>query len=240
MLSLLVHLFAMAFAGPVPTTCREVIATPGVYLLKNDCEGTGPWLLDVQADYVTLDLGGHTLRCSDADPESTMAGIKAVYAKDFNLINGRVEGCHTGLLATHAERATVRGIDFSGQTSVGVNVGGRDHRILENRFEDIGSDQVETAYGIIGPGARSIVAGNTIKNVGRNPETKGIGIVLSARSTGTLIKDNTIATTTADPDDYPIWIPEGPLAILSGNVLEGYGEKVVGGTSVNAHFIPRG
>ena len=83
------------------------------------------------------------------------------------------------------------------------------------------------AIAIIGPGARSLVAGNTIRNVGRQkggepPNTAdGIGILVLGTSIDALILNNTITLDAPNAKDVPIWVVGGALTI-AGYVIPGY------------------
>jgi hypothetical protein len=62
LLSALMLSAALAHGGSIPITTPTVITTSGSYLLANDITSTnGGFAIDIQANDVKLDLGGHTV-----------------------------------------------------------------------------------------------------------------------------------------------------------------------------------
>lgn len=137
-----------------------VIGEPGLYCLTRSHEIalTGGAAIEVQADHVTVDLGGHTI-------DNTRGGLASKALGIFSWERGHVV-VKNGTLVSFEEAVALSG-PFGGSYSF-------NHRVEDLRVVNSG----ESAIGITGND--SVVRGNTIHHVGIGLSSKDpvSGIVL--------------------------------------------------------------
>jgi len=200
----------------VPTT----ISTPGSYCLTADLVSTGAaTAITVAADYVDLDLDGHTL----TGPANAAAGVFGIYAiaqRDVHVHNGTVRGFDRGVFLTDtlvgfpatdpsgaSTRHEIDHMRIEG-AAVGISVLGHfssvhDNVVLDARQFGIGggSSYVNGKTGAINIQANQVL--NTVASVDSHVPVYGI----SAGGTGSVVQDNFISTLRG---------PTGSAAIFAG------------------------
>lgn len=240
MISFLLYLLSGLF-GPAPedlrpraVSCGATLSEPRAYVVEHDCSSSAAtFLFNVVSDSVSLDLGGRTFHCEDPGAK----GILANNTRNFRVWNGRITGCHTGVEARYAHGLRIEQVAFVDLTAYGVNVSGNDNQIVDSRFERIGRDGVKQAFGIVGPGVRSVVAGNVFVDIGQG-STGGIAALVIGGVADCLFLNNTFAIKAAEPGDFPIWIVSGASVILKGNTLSGYPAGIAAVPGAQVYSLP--
>jgi hypothetical protein len=216
-------LLALGTASAETTQCTEItavpfqITAPGVYCLKGSVSGNGGVLIG--ADYVTLDLNGHTLAVTSG------IGVAGFGSRNATVRNGTIRG---GTFAVSLEgfQGTsghlVEGIRAEG---VGLRVYG-DGSVVRNNVVIGANGGTTINYGIeTGNGAGMRVSDNVIANPGAgfSGEVGGIRVI---NATGALIERNAI--TRAEPP-----VPGANYGIL---MMSSEGTTVAANRIVNAYF----
>jgi hypothetical protein len=208
----------VAFAPAVPAApakinrCPTTITQPGAYELQDNLDSTGT-CITVQADWVTIDLGGFRIR--GAGRGSAITGTGPIAVRGTAVRNGTVTNFENGIEIPHGSVDNVRSMDnanvgilvFSGAVrnshaegntnNHGISVGGRS--IVT------GNISVRNATGISASHA-STINGNTVAD---NPMH---GIVTAG--TGLSIANNTVFNN----GGFGIYV-DCPSLVLANTVL---------------------
>jgi hypothetical protein len=228
---------APALAAPVPS--NGIINTPGTYELAADRTSTGMFNIKITVSNVTLDLNGKTVRCSPSDPGTAVTfGVYATSLNNVTIRNGKITGCFFGVHAGYSNYTTIDGVDFTGNTYIGANMGGVGGVVRDSIFADIaGYDDEAYAIGINNPGSNCIVERNVFRDLYRQPGAapgvpgEGVGILGSANATGCTFRNNWLENSPGY--DIGIWIGSGGSATILENTIVGFGRGVVGGGSAD-------
>jgi len=236
LLSFPMFLASPAFAGsPVPVD--GVISEPGDYYLTADRTSVGPHNIKIEADNVDLNLNGFTVRCDPPNP-ATAADTYGIFASARNYLtirNGAVTGCFMGVnVRTDTHNLTIRGVDFSGNTAMGVNAGGRNTEISDSIFADIGGYATEAyAVGINNPGPNCKILRNAFRNIHRQSGApshllgEGVAVLFGANNTGCEARHNWLEND--EPDEglsIGIWVGEAPNVTISENSVTNFAQGV--------------
>lgn len=180
--------------------------------------------ITVNADDVTIDLGGHAL----IGPGSgTYSGIYMNNRSSVEIHNGTVRDfCHgiseAGINSSHSHRVIdVRAVSNG---SNGIYLSGRGHLVKDCTASDNGDSAIYTVYGIYA-GAGSTVTGNTAwrNGDGAGSDVYGIYAVEGSTVSGNTVRDNGIS---ASGDVYGI--RAGPCCTVTGNTANSNGTGATG------------
>lgn len=80
----------------VPVTDVLIISSPGHYCVQNDIISADGRGIEIRADNVTLDLGGHALSTNSSDIDKTV-GIYSSSGQDITVTNGTIMGFQIGI-----------------------------------------------------------------------------------------------------------------------------------------------
>jgi len=134
---------AAADEGRIPIFRPTVIDTPGHYVLTRDISATTGPVIRINADGVTLDLGGNSVVLSDPATPAVLVDLSGVATPKMGVTihNGRVDGGSTGIQVTgFAPRIALRQLQISGSSLYGVrwNVSGPSTESTVFEMEDTG------------------------------------------------------------------------------------------------------
>ena len=243
-------------ARPAPSTigCGDTVLSPGAYVLRASCtcEGNGP-CIKVSADNVLINLDNKTLTCAPRNPprerNDTTFGIQASSLRNFTLMgadpavakaSGKITGCYMGLHAGDGSNLFVDRVDFSGNTYVGVNTAFSTDVLLTRNTVDgiagyVGANG-HNAYAIAfyGCGTRCVVSSNMVRNVPAQAhamkpvEGEGVGVVISAGSTGAVVAYNWFENTDESLMAIAVRASDGASGIVENNSMTGFWHGVSG------------
>ena len=193
------------------------IESSGTHKLSSDLTVKGYAAILVDADDVDLDLNGYTVRClplhpkpSDGSMPPPPIGIHATGQKNVVVRNGKVTDCGRGFQASY-ENCGVRleGVDFSGNVSIGANLGGASDCIVRGcTFAKIGGDLYEAyATGLNAVGPDSVVEHNLFVDLYRQSEVEGPGegVGIIAGDGKKMIRHNWFANTVSRHGTIGVW-----------------------------------
>jgi hypothetical protein len=218
-------------------TCTDtlIISSPGSYALNHDLAGG----IAIDADDVTLDLNGKTIRCARGSGPETI-GIDAAGRSNIRITNGKITGCTIGLNAMHGGRFHIEAVDFSDNHYVGIHMlfGRGRSRIVGNVFASIAGYTKEAyAIGLYGAGSNSLVENNTFRNIvrqsGASGGGEGVAILIPEGDRGVSIRDNSI-TNEPGTNDIGIWIAAGASAAVERNAVAGFSRGIISGGRIEA------
>lgn len=216
-------------ASLVPS--NGVISSSGEYYLAADRTTTGTTNIEITASGVTLNLNGKTVRCNPANPASAVTfGVK-MNTGNNRVYNGKVTGCFMGVKADGSSGNVIEGIDFSGNTYIGVNGG---TVIRGNIFDDMAGYEGEPyAIGINAPGGNCLIFGNTFRNLHRQPVSdpekigEGVGALLNSGSTNCVVEANWFENDELGSErDIGVWVAVGGSASIHDNSFTNLGWAV--------------
>lgn len=205
LLAVLCTLAALHLAGapawaqqPADGTCSPLraadlpfIGQPGVYCLTEDVQVaiTSGYAIQIVADDVVLDLGGHTVENVAGKPGQAH-GV-AVYDQTGTVIrNGTIRGFHGGVTATLFEtlaNLVIEDLRVEHSERVGISIsgsGGVRAFLRRNVVTDTGRGyEVGNAYGISAHGGQFHLQDNVVTNTSSENYSFGIGLSRADHST---------------------------------------------------------
>ena len=238
------------------TSCTSIdrlpysITTPGTYCVVDDlsAKGTG---IEISASDVSIDLGGHLLSGPKAADVKT-SGIVSSDKTGIRIRNGRISGWLYGIylsdLVDKRRRSKdpfegghhlITGVSIDSAKFRGIRVEGRQNVVRENVVRWIGGSNRESdayAIGIESFGPSAVIADNQVLEVrgrGRADRGEGVGISISDRGSGSILRNNLISNSTVEPDrvyswpaesrsSYGIWIGGSSAVLIEGNAITNF------------------
>jgi len=199
--------------------CGQTVTKKGVYTLSRSCTGE----IRVQANGVSINLAGKTLRCGQ-----NRFGVYAPGVSGLRVYGGRITGCFTGLHAPLASRVLVDTVDFTGNRYIGLTLGGSGNAIRNSTFADIsGYPASGYAVGINAPGPNCSITRNTFRNLYKQSTAFGEGVGILLRSGKCTVQHNWMENETPDMN-IGIWIARQASAVIRENVITNFGRAIVG------------
>ena len=229
----------------IPVYQPTIITQPGHYILTRDIAGGSGNVITIQANDVTLDLNGRTIR--DANPVALI-----MIADGFSRItirNGRLSGGDTGIgygSVAAGLRLTVEKVEFSGSSSAiaiagatvvsilscriagagpgaavlvrGLGDSSYTGQFLDNVIEESGASAL-VMYGL----RAGLIRGNVITHFGKATSFAWgieIGSSVTSDQGGNVIEHNTIR---GSDDDIGIVIDGTPSNLVDQNSVSGLG-----------------
>jgi hypothetical protein len=230
------------------------IVEPGRYCLQSDVRTDGDGVV-IAADFVTLDLQGHTITGPE-NGKGDVTGIKGHLVSNVHITNGTVRGFDIGISILSDYGDPTKGfnqidrvrVEGSGQS--GIRMYGNFNRLFDSEVRNIGggppTDLVHT-HAILSAGPGAIIARNRIFEVrGGDVEkkTEGIGIAVTSIVNGAIVADNTVEFISVfsrqdewaapSPSTYGIWVGGDGMtnAAIYGNRIK----NAVNGIVVDTHI----
>jgi hypothetical protein len=185
------------------TTVPYRIVAPGSYVLAGDLALSEPAdaAIAIEADDVTLDLGGFTLSAS-ADAGCAQAiGILGAAPRGLTVRNGAVRGFREGLRVADPTLATARGTRIEGlqvveSAEAGLHVQGAGSIVRGNRVtraaDGAGGATGAVTCGLWIEGPQSRVLDNEVETGAGEPARPGCGIAIS-RGPSSIVEGNRVA-----------------------------------------------
>lgn len=184
-----------AVSAPVTevSACGAVLSAPGRYSMPADLLACPGAAIVIAASEVSLDLKGNEITCDRADGRLDVgvlgSGVSAVHVR-----NGRISGCDIGVQVVGVTDSEITDLSIQlsamdaalGIGGAAILLVGSDHNAV------IGNRATENIIGIgIFNSHDNQVTGNvTSENVGEGPIFFGMGIALSAFSSGNSLRGN--------------------------------------------------
>jgi hypothetical protein len=218
------------------TECRAmpesgVIDEPGRYCLTEDFVSDSVPAIEIRADNVEIDLGGHEVRPRSEPPAQDGIGISADEQANIRIHNGSLAGWWFALSLAGIDGLTVENLEISRIYNIGLNAtDSRNVLVRGNRLHDFlyGPSQAPIQYAVgVNLGAQNCaIIGNHIVTVPPegNPSAidfETVHILLPAESSSNcLIRENVLRATRPTPRAYGIWIGLQNQAVASHNRIE--------------------
>lgn len=211
---------------PVPK--NGVIAEPGRYCLQQDIQVDRSTGVKIEADDVTIDLGGHAIRYTGVPQEGTF-GIVAPDRTGITITNGAIGGFWFNVHCTQNERLRIRDIRFDDIPYIGVNVAqSKDVIICDNMFENFRYDLAkakDSTYVIgINIGAENVIITNnrfttSLKSgKAKDVSVETVFVLFSAEvSKDCIVAKNDMAASEVLPRSYGVWVATNAEATIVDN-----------------------
>jgi len=224
-------LLAPAFVGAACTAITAVPATlssNGRYCLTQDVAmgGTSGTAITIDADAVTLDLQGHTVRGNGAANVSTV-GINVAGHKYFDIGNGSIAGFSRGVAvvadgATRSRAGVVHDLDVHRSFLYGLLIDCDGCSVRDNAVTDTSLPAGFNGYtvdGIAVEGTGDQVTGNRVYST-RNANGETIAFAVGAANS-TTARNGAFDTHGAGDNAYGFLI-SGVSSLLVDNTAQGF------------------
>lgn len=190
------------------------ITSPGVHRLSGNVSAAN-YPIRILANGVLLDLNGFTVSCTPSSPATAQTfGIDANGRSGVHVYNGRVTGCMFGIQMGSASNVSVVGVDLTGNTYVGVNIGyATNARVRGCTFAAITGYTAEAySVGVNGVGSGALIEGNTFRDFDRQPGAAGVGegvaVLVTAGAQGVTIRGNWFENSDPEMDTIGLWVAQ--------------------------------
>lgn len=226
-----------------------VITEPGNYTLNGDLLVDRNPGLSVQADDVTIDLGGHALRFTGT-PKPGINGIVASGRSNLTICNGSLGGFWFNVHSTDCQGLRIHNVKFDDIPYVGINASkAKDMVISDNEFTNYrydipkgGKDHYIIAINT-GPD-NAVICNNlfdaqTKPGTGNTLEMETVFVLFSAEvSKNCVVVHNVMKANEVLNRGYAIWIATGAEAIVANNTVSNmqYGVCLGGAASAVVCF----
>jgi len=222
-----------------------VITESGLYFLSEDLLVDRNPGLDVRADDVTIDLGGHALRFTGT-PKPGINGIVASSRSNLTVRNGSLGGFWYNVHATDSKGLRVNNVKFDDLPYIGINASSaKDMLICDNLFTnfryDIPKGDKDHYIVAINTGAEDAVICNNRFNAQVKPGTgntlnvETVFVLFSANVTkNCLVAHNEMEANEVLNRGYAIWIATDSQAIVTNNRISNMQYSVCMGGAASA------
>lgn len=225
----LASLFVLSMVPPAwsgsPVPPDGVISVPGKYRLSSDKASSERFTIRVDAENVTLDLSGRTVRCAPDDPYTAETYGILIRGDNVTIRNGTVSGCYMGGY-TVPGAANVRWefIDFIGNRYIGVTGGSAFIGLSFSGFK--GHSAAPYVVGINLPSSDCEITGNEFRDIERRagaPDEiagEGVGVIFSPKSTGCVARHNWHENMDTSHLDIGYWVGDADVAIEENTLTD--------------------
>jgi len=215
-----------------------IITQSGNYVLGgnltcNDSKGT---CIEIQADHVTLNLLGYTLRSSSSDLNRSIYGIYAKDRSHITITNGMVEGFFYGIYLEDVSREgryapeygwhTIKDIVTRKNTFRGIRVEGLCNTVTNNIVSYTGGTvfyKDAFAIGIESIGSNAYIIDNRVFETYATANGEAVGISFTGTGDALLARGNMIVNTKHPTyDSWGIWASGDTGVFVTGNRIYGY------------------
>jgi hypothetical protein len=192
-------------AGAETTQCTAITSLPytitaqGIYCLTDDLSTTmtSGNAIEIQANNVILDLGGHRLGGSAAGLGTTAFGVFAVQRQNLVVRNGTIRGFYVAVWVDDVNPPSATGVVIEDlridqATYEGISVGSRGALIRRNQVLFTGgSTNNDSAIAIVATGPENRILGNDVVTVTKQGGGTSKGIFVSGvGETGVFVVGN--------------------------------------------------
>ena len=222
--------YALAESGTWQTVPDNgVITKPGRYSLQHDVKTDRPTGIRIDANDVTLDLGGHSLRYT-GEPKPGTFGIASPGRTGVTIMNGTLGGFWFNVHCTQNEKLRIRDIHFDDIPYIGINVAqSKDVVITDNLFEnfryDLPKDETSHYVVAINIGAQGAVITNNRfiakpQMAAKDVNIETVFVLFSAEVTKEcLVAKNDMAASDVLPKSYGVWVATNAQAAIVDNTI---------------------
>ncbi len=199
--------------GPdVIASVPHVIHTPGIYRLVDDLcfESESGSAILIEADNVTIDLGGHRLS-STTGAGGRAVGVAANGHSALSIRNGTIQGFHFGVQVSGAGQDNqVRNVNFADNWYIGLWLEGERSLALNNRIENTGGCALAdftTPIGMRVVGEKCAVINNEVSGFSWCPGVTAevVGVAIDA-APGAMVTGNAIRLDHFVKNSWGIWV----------------------------------
>jgi len=226
-----------------------VITEPGHYRLTEDLLVDRNPGLQVQADGVTIDFGGHAFRFTGT-PKSGINGIVASGRSNLTICNGSLGGFWFNVHSTDCQGLRIHNVKFDDIPYIGINASkAKDMIISDNEFAnyryDIPKGGKDHYIIAINTGPENAVICNNLFDAETKPGTgntldiETVFVLFSAEvSKNCVVVHNEMKANEVLNRGYAIWIATGAEAIVANNIVSNmqYGVCLGGAASAVVCF----
>jgi hypothetical protein len=226
-----------------------VITEPGHYRLTEDLLVDRNPGLQVQADGVTIDFGGHAFRFTGT-PKSGINGIVASGRSNLTICNGSLGGFWFNIHSTDCQGLRINNVKFDDIPYIGINASkAKDMVISDNKFTnyryDIPKGGKDHYIIAINTGPENAVICNNLFDAETKPGTgntldmETVFVLFSAEvSKNCIVAHNEMKANEVLNRGYAIWIATGADAIVANNTVSNmqYGVCLGGAASAVVCF----
>ncbi|MDP2410344.1 MAG: right-handed parallel beta-helix repeat-containing protein [Pseudolabrys sp.] len=208
-------------SGPKALDAATPILQPGHYEITRDITGS----FQIDADDVSLDLGGYTIICAADTP-----GISAPERKRVIVRNGTITDCRIAVNAPYGENITIDHIKIVDTTFMAVNLScGSHNNVRHVHIENVTGDPEENyGVGINGLGSYSTIEDSIILNVNHpEPGHEGVAIIVSDGETAVTIRRTTLLNRLSK-NNIGLWVAENSSVVIDGGYIKGFERPLEG------------
>jgi hypothetical protein len=235
---------------PVGAAAQNLtIGSPGTYVLAANSTSAGTYNVVINADDVTLDLNGKTVRCAPSQPGTAMTfGIYAAGRSRVAIRNGRITGCFYGVNGGYGSHITLENVRLSGNTYIGAEVSGTPNAVFRRVTCDAIAGYTAEAYAICinGLGSAGLVEDSHFRNIYRQPGSvgvgEGVGVLIGPDATGVIIRRNEFWNERLEAATFGVWGAAGSSVTVMNNTFANVQHAVaaVGTAAVTANIFALG
>lgn len=213
----------------LPLPSNGVITQPGSYFLPSNLNVTRSTGIAIQADNVTLDLRGRSLRFIDVPREGTF-GVTSFGRNNVRITNGAIGGFWFNVHASQNNGLQIDNVTFDNIPYIGINAAASDNvRIRDNFFSnfryDIPKPTDKYVIGVNIGAEDSVVTRNRFHAVytGVNPHQLDVETVLVLFSADvslrSVVTHNEMHANTPLDRSYGLWIASGAHVTAAHNTI---------------------
>jgi hypothetical protein len=212
---------------PIPRD--GIITAPGRYFLERDIETDRDSGVVINANDVTIDLGGRAIRYTGPPHDGTL-GVVAQGRTGLTIANGTVGGFWFNIHCAQSSRVRIRDIRFDDIPYIGINAAGcTDVVICDNVFENFRYDlpkAADSTYLIgINIGARDAVISNNRflarpRGGAREVKVETVFVLFCAEVTrNCMVTKNEMSASEVLPRSYGVWLATNGQASIVDNAI---------------------
>ena len=208
-----------------------VISNPGLYYLPHDVRTDRLHGITIDADDVTLDLGGHAFRNAD-EPKEGSLGIVVAGHNRVTICHGTVGGFWFNVHGTQNQHLRIHDMHFDDIPYIAINAAqSTDLSIIDNLFENFRYDlkKDNNSFYVIGINASpagAIIANNRFSAVlapgaAKDVAVETVFVLFSADvSKDCHVVRNNMSASEVLPRSYGVWIATQAQASVIDNTID--------------------
>jgi hypothetical protein len=194
------------------------ISAPGIYPITSDMTQMSPTddciVIAPGVHYVTLLLYSRLVGGGGAGSSNAAVSFNGNACVNIIGMGGSIRGFQYGVRGSNANLAKVRNVAVQDAYFRGISISGENSLIEDNDIRDItGCTFFPNAYcmgieaqGVLTPDSNISILRNTVRNVDGMGTGESVGISLSGKGLGALIKDNAVLNPELREGSFGYWI----------------------------------
>lgn len=259
------HSLGSQSAGSKAPGCRPINAVPyivresGSYCLATDI-GTSESGIVIRANFVTIDLQGHTL-AGPVTPRSQTIGILGQKVSNVRIENGTISGFTQGIVLSasrdwsHGGFSVIDRVEVKDSRERGISLLGNFNEVSRSSIHHVGGEPIEGTVhnlGVVVTGYGAVIRNNRFSEIrgARDPQlqAEGIALALSGSINGAIVEDNVFENVPLiedidgprelSPSTFAIWFGGKGLGnvIARKNTIRNYINGIASDYSVGGIF----